>query len=239
MEEFGFGIGILLALFGPLLLLLFVWLLHRLVGRRLVRRLVGPVVSDARARWISVALSGFFVAGAVAVSYFPGKWEFDRMCAEHAAPVISERVTTSGYYRDRLFRYEAAQILNEGVFTFVEAPDMYKRGRLLRYEKTDEGTVEEEEIASPRSTYGVEKKFSQERFGISMTRKRVYEMDGKRELARAANLIYHGGRLSLFLGVYGMSSCPDIRSTQGSEDFRTFYHLEATVLAGRDGTVLR
>ena len=46
----------------------------------------------------------------------------------------------------------------------------------------------------------------------------------------AADVNYRGGPLSLLLGVYAMSSCPDIRSEEGSRDFGTFYDLETIVL---------
>ena len=63
-----------------------------------------------------------------------------------------------------------------------------------------------------------------------MTEKVVYEIETKRELARAASINYRGGPLSLFLGTYGISSCPDIVSEEGSRQFRTFYNLESIIL---------
>ena len=61
----------------------------------------------------------------------------------------------------------------------------------------------------------------------------VYELDSEARPATAASLTYMGGPLSIFLGAYGMASCPDILSTEGSEHFRRFYELAAIVLGGR------
>ena len=65
---------------------------------------------------------------------------------------------------------------------------------------------------------------------LSGLEKLAYEIETSRGLAKAAEIVYRGGPLSIFLSVYGMSSCPDIRSEEGSEQFRTFYDLETITL---------
>lgn len=232
MEGFAFGVGILLAIFGPLLLIPVIWLVYRLAASPVLLSRAGPRISGRRARMVALALSATVVVGAVGLSYLPGRWEFERLCVEHATPSVAERVRTSSYYRNRLFPYEARQILEEDGFTSVEAPHPYEAGTLVRYSLTAGGDISEEEVAAPESRYGVRHTFSQLSYGIVMTEKVVYEMATSRQLARAAHIAYGGGPLSLFLGTLGMASCPDIRSADGSRHFETFYDLEALVLRG-------
>lgn len=231
MEDIGFGIGVLLAIFGPLLLVPIAWLVYRLVVRPIVFHALAPRISGRSVRWIALALSLLIVTGALCLSYFPGKREFERLCSMHATPTVSDRVRTDGYYRTRLYPYEAKEILEgEDPFLFVEAPHMYKKGTFVRYAKTGTNRISEQEVAALKSRYGVRADLKTLPFGIVMSEKVVYEMETGRELARAADLVYEGGPLSLFLGTYGMSSCPDIRSPEGAQHFDTFYNLEKITL---------
>lgn len=232
MESFAFGIGILLAVFEPLLLIPVIWLVYRMVVRPVVQSALVPRVSNGTARGIALILSFLVVAGVLSVSYFPGRWEFDRLCSAHATPMVSDRIRTSSFYRSRLYPYEARQFLEDNAFVSLEAPHMYKKGMYVRYSKTADGDMREEEVSTVRSRYGVRERLSMPWSGIVMTQKVIYEMATARELARAAHIVYEGGSLSLFLGVYAMSSCPDIRSAEDSQHFKTFYDLEHIVLRG-------
>jgi hypothetical protein len=223
MEGLAFGLGILLAIFGPLLLMPLTWLVYRFVVRQLVMRLLPPSLAGG-AGWL---LSACIVAAALAISYFPGKWRYDRLCAERATPEVSARVRAEGFFRSRLYPYEAARWLE--TFAWVEAPDLYEDGVHVRYSKAGD-EVRQEQINALRSRYGVREDFSESSDGILITEKTVYEMASGHELARATNILYQGGPLALFLGSWAMSSCPDILTEQGSKDFRTFYDLETIVL---------
>ena len=231
MEGFAFGIGTLLAIGGPLLLIPLTWLVHCLAVRRIVDTLLVTRVGTHAARRLALAASVALVAAALATSYFPGKRAFDRLCATHGTPTVSGVVRAEGFFRTRLYPYEAARWPDS--FAYVEAPHMYEEGVHVRYTKVGDD-VREESVAALRSRYAVRETFEELPHGIVMTEKTVYEMASKRELARAASIVYHGGPLSLLLGVYGMSSCPDARSEQGSQDFRTFYDLETIVLRPSD-----
>ncbi len=230
MGDFLLGIGFLLAILGPLLLVPVTWLLYRFVAWPAVRRAAPPAYSPGRARLLALALSIVVVAAALVLSYLPGRWEYDQLCSQHATPVISGQVETDGFYRTGLYPYEARKYLVEGPFAYVEAPDMYKKGVYLRYSKANDGEIHSEPVPRISSAYGVRETFSQLPGSITMTEKVVYEIETDRELARAASIVYQGGPLSLFLGAYGMSSCPDILSEEGSRHFRTFYELESIVL---------
>lgn len=230
MESFAFGVGILLAVLGPLLLIPLVWIVYRWVAWPIVQSALVPRVSKRTVRGIALISTILVVAGALCLSYFPGRWEFDRLCSTHATPMVLDRIRTSGFYRSRLYPYEARQFLEHDAFAFLEAPHMYKKGMYVRYSKTAGGDIREEDVSTLESRYGVRERLSIPSSGIAMTQKVVYEMATARELARAAHIVYEGGPLSLFLGVYAMSSCPDIRSAEGSQHFKTFYDLENIVL---------
>ena len=220
----------MLVVLGPLLLIPVTWLLYRFAVRRVAVSILVPKFSETVARRLALAVSAVIVAGILVLSYLPGKWEFERLCAQHATPVVSERVRTDGFYRTRMFSYEARPFLAEDSFTFVGAPNMYKEGVHMRYSRAADGSVSEQEVTTLNSVYGVRKDTSVLEHGIVMTQKVVYEIETARELATAAHINYGGGPLSIFLSVYGMSSCPDIQSEEGSEQFRTFYDLEAITL---------
>jgi hypothetical protein len=235
MEGFFFGLGVLLAVFGPLLLIPIVWILHRLLIRRLVLPSLVRRFGAARAGLLGVSISAAVATAVVAASYVPGKREFDRLCRAEGIPTIRERVSVEGFYRTRLYPYEAQGFLGPEGFFFVEGPDMYRRGRTIRYVLADDGQLRAEEVSEPRSRYGVRDVFEELPYGITKHDKVVYEIAGGRELGRASSIVYEGGPLSLFLGVYGMSSCPDVRSDEGAANFETYYELERIVLRNAGG----
>lgn len=230
MEGLAFRIGVVLAIGGPLLLIPLTWLVYRLAVRRVVGRLASTVGARA-ARRLALAAAVALVAAVLAASYFPGKWEFDRLCMAHATPTLSAGVKAEGFFRTRLYRYEALRWLES--FAYVESPHMYKDGLYIRYTKVGD-EVRQEEVTTLRSRYGVREDLEELAYGIVITEKTVYDMATNRKLARAASLVYEGGPLALLLGVYGMSSCPDIRSAHGARDFQTFYDLETIVLRAEE-----
>lgn len=234
MEGLAFGLGMLLAVAGPLLVIPVVWLVYRLLAKPVVYAVLVPPLAGRTARWTALAVSLVCAAVVLTLSYLPGKWEFDQLCSVHAAPTVSGRVSVAGFYRQHMFPYEATRYLDEGGFTFVEAPHPYEKGIYVRYSKTGEGETGEHKISALESRYGVRKTLSELSHGILLSEKRVYEMASDRELARAAHLTYEGGPLKLFLGAYGMSSCPDISTEAGAQDFNTFYNLESVVLHAAD-----
>ena len=229
MGDFVIGIGMLLAVFGPLLLIPLTWLLYRLAVRPLLLPRLASKMGEGAARASALMLTVLAVAATLALSYFPGRVEFERLCAGNAVPVIDQRVSAESFYRSRLYPYEARRFLEQHGFAFVEGPNMYGEG-FRRYRLDDQGQLDEQRVESLQSRYGVQEKLSLLSHGIWMTEKRVFDMQADRELARAAEIVYRGGPLHLLLGSRAMDSCPDIRSEEGSRDFTTFYDLERLVL---------
>lgn len=232
MSDLLIGIGVLLAVIGPLLLIPVAWVLYRLAIRPLVVRIATPSLSTESARGLALGITVGLLAAAIAASYFPGKREFDELCAQHAQPQIGLRVFVDSFYADKLFPYQAAAYMRDQGFAFVEAPDPYEKGVLLRY-TFDGAEVQSEVIEALSSLYGLRQTLTVLSSSLHMTEKTIYDLATRSELARAAEVVYDGGPLSLFLGSYAMSSCPDPSTAQGSEDFNTFYNLEGLVLHSR------
>jgi len=230
MEDFGFGVGVLLAIFGPLLLVPVTWVVYRWLTRPLAKRLMPQRERSSARVWVAALSAPALVALVLVASWVPGKMEFDQLCAEHATPTIARRVSAEGFFRTRMFPYEARPFLDKGGFRFVEAPDMYNQGKLFRYARSKSGDIERQAIEELQSRYAVEKSFSAMSFGITMSEKIVYVLASREELARAAYIVYAGGPLSLFLGSYALASCPDAADPEGAVAFQTFYNLETIAL---------
>jgi len=233
MEGAALGLGVLLAVLGPLLLAPVAWLAYRFLARPLAAR-AAPGSAPGAVRGVAWAVTLLAIGGALLGSYLPGKREFDRLCAEKADPVIRNRVRVEGFYRSRLYPYEAARFLKDAGFTYVEAPHLHKRGVFVRYSLDEQGKTVQRESQTLESRYGVREDFTETDAGLTVSEKKVYEIASGRELARAARINYDGGPLSILMGAYARSSCPDASTPQGSEKFLTFYELESFVLRAED-----
>ena len=222
MGELMIGLGVLLAIIGPLLLIPITWLLYRFA----LKPLLGSVK-------LALPLSILLVIAAVAFTYLPGRRAFDRRCAAAGPPVVSEQVNVVGFFRTAMFAYEAAGYLTQDGFDFVEAPDPYRKGVTLRYTKASNDEVRQEEVTAIESLYAVRETFAQLDGGISSVEKVIYEIATGRALGRATQLIYQGGPLSILLGTMGVASCPDPGTAQGGKEFQIFYDLESYVLKAK------
>jgi hypothetical protein len=224
------GVGILLAIVGPLLLIPFIWIVYRLVTRKIIYRFNKDKYSHSTNDLIAISVSTAMILVLLVLSYLPGKMEFDKLCSQHGTPSIQKRVHTNNFYRTRLYPYEAKQFLGEEGFEFIEAPHMYNKGSYMKYSLAEDGMIKEEEISETTSRYGIRDDLKLLTLGINLSQKTAYEMESGKEFAQAATILYSGGPLSIFMGVYAMSNCPDIISEQGSKDFNTYYNFEKEIL---------
>ena len=224
------GAGILLAILGPLLLIPVIWIIYRLFTKKVIHRFFNNKFSPPVNDLIAIAVTTIFIFIVLGVSYLPGKNEFDKLCTRYSTPSIDMRVNTDSFFRTRLYPYEAKQFLGDDGFKFVEGPHMYKKGRYIKYTLSGEGEIIEQEIDEPASEYGVRDDLKLLASGINLSQKTAYEMKSGKEFAQASTVLYSGGPLSIFMGIYAMSNCPDIRSEKGSQDFDTFYNFEKQVL---------
>ena len=115
------GLGLFMAVFGPLLLLPVVWLVHRHPLGALDRWWEGR--RGRRLGWRRQALAFGLVGGGVLASWLPGYLRYADLCAAHATPRIAEYVRVDGFFHGKMFAYEAERYLREWGFSWVEAPE--------------------------------------------------------------------------------------------------------------------
>ena len=228
-EGIAWVIGLLFAVFGPLLFLPVIAIVYRWP----LRAWLGDWTErhwGSGARMVRFGIATVLVGVLVLATYLPGRLKFARLCDRHAIPVIAEAVTVPGFYRTALYPFEAEQFLREWDFSYIEGPDMYRQGRTLRYALGADGKTIATEIPTPISRYAASHTTRVLGNTLTLSEKRVFELATNGELAHAGSVTYHGGPLSLVLGVYGMSHCPNPLHAIGRQQFDDYYYLERKVL---------
>ncbi|KAB2934478.1 MAG: hypothetical protein F9K21_11550 [Rhodocyclaceae bacterium] len=220
--------GLVLAVLGPLLLLLPIALLYFLFKRLGLGARFG--LSPVNARLLHLAAAAIAVLGVVLATYLPGRLEFERLCDALAEPRILERVRTEGFFLDDLTANSFGQryVLEEG-FAWFETHDIYKRGQFVRFRKSD-GKVLIEPAAELQARYTVKSDVEVRGNSIHVSRTAVSQRAGGRLLAEAHSVTYHGGPLGMVLGVHGLSHCPNPVTAEGARRFDLYYHLVREVL---------
>lgn len=222
------ALGLLLAVLGPLLLLLPLALLYFLFKRTGLGARLGWSADNARL--LHLALATAPVLGAVLATYLPGRFEFERLCEALAEPRIVEKVRADGFFLDDLTASSFGQrYLNEEGFAWFETHDIYRRGRFVRYRKSG-GDVVTEPVSALTARYAVKSGVEVRPDSIHVARTAIIERVSGKLLAEAHSVIYHGGKLGMVLGVYGMSNCPNPVTPEGRRQFNLYYHLVREVL---------
>jgi hypothetical protein len=232
MEGLAFAAGLLLAVLGPLLLLLPVWGMSLLLGRwRVPQRLGVPEAGAGLVRW---ALAASLIGALVLASYLPGRLEFDRLCQTLAEPRIHERAVAEGFYLDDLTAGSfGRRYVGEEGFAWIETRDIYRRDAHVRYRRAGAEVVREP-APELRARHVVKSGVDVRERGIHVARTEITDREDGRLLAEAHSVTYHGGPLGFLLGVYGLSQCPDPRTAEGSRQFDTYYHIARRVLRPQD-----
>lgn len=224
--------GLLLAVLGPLLLLLPLAALYFLFKRAGLGSRLG--LSPVNARLLHLSVAAALVVGVVLASYLPGRLEFERLCQALAEPRIHDRARVEGFFLDDLTASSFGQrYLGEEGFAWFETHDLSKRGRFVRYGKTGDKVVSEP-VSVLQARHTVRSGVDVRPDGIHVARTAISERDSGRLLAEAHSVTYHGGPLGLALGVYGMSHCPNPITPEGSRQFNLYYHLVREVLGAGD-----
>lgn len=222
-------LGFALAIGGPLMAVALAWSLSRWV--------IGPHMGRTRPgypQYQPLLVSCALVAVVLLLSWIPGKMEYGRLCASESVPSVARTVRADGFFRDRMFSFEAEAYLRSAGFSWIESVDPYHPGRFVRYTLGNPGeVVEVATIPSPGAEYSVSLDVERLPWGAHATRKRVFSRVSGEEIARAAEIVYSGGPLSLFFGSWATESCPSVRDPVGREAFGLFYELEARVLGGQ------
>ncbi len=238
MGDYWFAAGLLLSIFGPLLLVLPIAALYWLFRRYgLAQRLGNTQRGSAKAVHGLLALTS--VAVVIVVTWLPGRLEFSRLCDELAEPRIYARVKAEGFYIDDLTANSFGQrYLRDEGFAWMEAKDIYHRGQFIRYRR-DGSKIATDAIPALTATYVVSSGVEVRANSIHVARTEIAERVSGKILAEAHSVIFHGGPLGLFIGVYGFASCPHPITAEGSRQFNTYYHLVREVLGGGLPPVLR
>lgn len=224
------GLAVLWVVLAPLLLIPITWGLHKLVTKPFVLPLLAAHVKQANRTLVGTMISVGFVLSILALSYFPGRVQFEQLCEKHEKPQVSQRVVVDGFFNADLAPYEAVDFLNKKGFSYVEGRDIYAPAGYVRHAKDENGKIREQKIARPTSLYAVKRTVTELPLTIVVDEKVIYEISSNKELARAASVTYHGGPLRWLLGYDTLSTCPDPRTTEGSKNFLTSYNLEEYVL---------
>jgi len=224
------GIGILLAIFGPLLLIVPMVLVYRLLVCSNPATRFGW--SKGMPRFAYAMIAAVSVLLVVGATYLPGKLEFNRLCENLAEPKIIERARADGFFLDdsTADSFGMRYLRNEG-FDWFETRDIYKPDGYARYRKEGDKIVRET-VSELTARYTVQSMHEKRSLGIVVDRVAVTERVSGKLLAQAHSVTYHGGPLSLLLVLYGMSDCPDVRTQQGSRQFNVYYHLARDTLLG-------
>jgi hypothetical protein len=210
-------IGIIWAMFAPLLLVVGVWVLVRAARKAGVPkpwRFWGPVI---------------VVVGTTLAFWVPERLAFKRHCDASSKPTILRTAVADGFFlEDPTANSFGQRYLLEDGFSWMEARSIYDRSRFTRYEMID-GKLEQREIAQTDTEYTVRSSFKAERLW-NTTETAILETKTGERMAWANNSHLEGGTARWVLGVYGTASCPDPRSTEGSEEFLAFYNLAKNTL---------
>ncbi|OGI47827.1 MAG: hypothetical protein A2151_01330 [Candidatus Muproteobacteria bacterium RBG_16_65_34] len=224
------GVGILLAVFGPLLLIVPMALVYWLLARSNVAARFGWRQGMARVAYTAIAaLSVLCVVGA---TYLPGKLKFNSLCENLAEPRVIERARADGFFLDDSTADSfGMRYLHDEGFAWFEARDISKRDGYARYRK-EGGKIVRESVSELKALYTVQSTFDEREQGILVSRTAVTERASGKLLAEAHSVTYHGGPLGLLLGVHGLNTCPWPVTQQGSRQFDTYYHLARDTLLG-------
>jgi hypothetical protein len=213
-------VGLLWAVFAPLLLLIPAAALYRFL------RTWHPAWRPGTQQLAAVLVT---LAG-VLVLWLPARREFSRVCGELGAPRVIERVRADGFYLDdpTANSFGTRYLYDEG-FKWYEARDIYHAGGHVRYIKSA-NDIRTEQIDSITAAITVASVDSSVGPYIRINRVVITERRTGRELATAARANFSGGPARIVLGVYGASDCPSVRTASGSEAFDLYYHLARATL---------
>jgi Arc/MetJ family transcription regulator len=211
MSDWLFGLAFLWAAFAPLLLVVLVIIAARLLKRRSARP------------W---PLAAVLVLVPVALLYGWDRWQFARLCDGLGAPQVLERQVVDGVLLDSPTANSfGMRYLHDGVFSWIEIRDIYRRDGWRRYTRYADGRITDAPIDAPTAAILV-RETHEHRGGVSIARTEVRERASDRLLAQAAQAHSDGGPAKWVLGAWGTATCP----SAGSSDWSRWYHLARETL---------
>ena len=230
--------GIYIVLFGWLLNIPLVFLIYFFIAKPLYKH-----IKKNHNRYKVFALSCTILIIVILTSYIPGWLHFNKLCNEHADPVIGSVNGVTYYYIDGVNPNGPFLELNnlkrqfkDKKISFIEGPNIYRtkyrpeEPPYLRYNLTDEGEFEYIKISNLQSSYGYRQIFNKDR-GIHSHIKEVYRFEDSSIVSKYITFDYLGGYLNWLTYPFGIQECPDYGSqwyslSHGRLDLRTFNMLE-------------
>ena len=212
-------IGVLWGMFAPLSLVAAAAVIYFLL-----RRLASPMRGAA-----AFVLASILVVAPVVFLWALDKREYDALCRTEGAATIDEKAPADGFLllSGSANSFGMRYLQQEG-FGWMEARDIFHRDKWVRYERGASGAIRSHPIDAPQARFEV-RETDEQRDAMSISRVAIDDSQKiGRELAKAASLIYDGGRVKWLLGAWGLRTCPSAASDPAG--FEAFYHLARNTL---------
>lgn len=211
-------LGIVWAVFAPLLLLIPMFVIYLAAGW-----IPG---FDTKLRKISFAAT--ITLSATLFIWLHDLKKFETHCQAVGQAQIFENRKVDGFFLDDgTANSFGMRYLQEEGFLWMEARSIYNRNGFTRYEVSPTG-ITEKEIDKLTAAIEVKSIFSEDAIS-STTQMTITDRQSGKVLALAGDAYFNGGA-SLFLGAWGTQSCTSPNTTSGAEAFRQFYHLAKLTL---------
>ena len=228
-------LGVIWAVFAPLLLLLPIGVIYRLIKPAVANIELTRRLPLWQGRLFRLGIAALMVLIPVRVVWYIDKAEFVALCKTEGAPVIRVKASTDGFFLDDSTANSFGQryLQSEG-FQWMEARSIYQRGEFTRYERSLDGTISQLAQKTKSARYEVVTEYLQPLAHTSLTVTRVIDTqapDGKQEMARSAMAHFNGGRMHAVLGAYGSASYPDLASNQAT--WNDAYYLVRNTLGAK------
>lgn len=214
-------VGMVWALFAPLLLLIPAAVLSRWLHRR---------GWPARPGWRWPLAVGS-VAVAVLAVWLPQRLQFARLCDELGPPQILQTAQADGFFLDDTTANSfGMRYLQEEGFAWMEARSIHKRDAYTRYTRDADGRITSTETAALTAAYRLQAVDEDLPGGTHVQRLQLTRMDTGAVLASAASAHFQGGHARWVLGMWGSATCPNPASIGGSAAFQRTRHLARDAL---------
>ena len=222
--------GIYIVIFGWLLNIPLLFLIYFLVAKPICKRVNGNCSRKKR-----LLLSGTTLVAAILATYIPGWLHFNKLCSEHATPLIGSVKGVNHYYIQEvnpngpfLELDRIKKQFEDNRISFIEGPNIFRtkhrpnKAPYLRYHLTDEGKFEYHEIDKRESRFGFRRRFNNEG-GLYSHVDEVYRIKDNSIISQETELRYHGGYLSWLTFPFGIRECSNYdRRSHVRLDLRTF-----------------
>lgn len=195
--------GVYIVVFGWLLNIPLVFLIYFLIAKPAYK-----LIYKKHNKYIVFILSYVILFSVILISYIPGWIHYNKLCNEHATPVIGSINNVTYYYIDGVNPNSPFLELNdlkkqfkEGKIAFIEGPNIYRTKHhpeeppYIRYYLSDKGKFEYTKINKLRSTYGYRFIFNNDH-GSRLYSKEVYHLKDNSIISKFTRIDYIGSYLS-------------------------------------------